>query len=95
MNTSEAISKAAEVLGSKSNLARTLNVTPAMVHQWERGIRQVAAEHCIEIERATRGAVRCESIRPDMDWAYLRATDCAVEKLGADETVPQPEKEAA
>jgi DNA-binding transcriptional regulator YdaS (Cro superfamily) len=48
------------------------------------------------IERATGGAVRCEDLRPDLadDWAYLRATDCPVEKVGAGETA-QPERKAA
>lgn len=31
---------------------------------------------CIAIERESAGAVRCEDLRPDVDWAYLRATDC-------------------
>ena len=29
-------------------------------------------------KRATVGAVRCEDIRPDIDWAYLRGTATAV-----------------
>lgn len=28
----------------------------------------------IAIERESAGAVRCESLRPDVDWAYLRGT---------------------
>jgi len=28
------------------------------------------------IERESKGAVRCEELRPDVDWAYLRGTDC-------------------
>jgi len=32
---------------------------------------------CINIERESLGAVRCEDLRPDVDWAYLRGTDCA------------------
>jgi len=28
----------------------------------------------INIERESSGAVRCEDLRPDVDWAYLRAT---------------------
>ena len=28
---------------------------------------------CIAIERNTGGAVTCEDLRPDIDWAYLRA----------------------
>ncbi|MCD6674879.1 MAG: helix-turn-helix domain-containing protein [Burkholderiaceae bacterium] len=29
---------------------------------------------CIAIERESAGAVRCEDLRPDVDWAYLRGT---------------------
>lgn len=29
---------------------------------------------CINIERESRGAVVCESLRPDVDWAYIRGT---------------------
>lgn len=29
---------------------------------------------CIAIERESCGAVRCESMRPDIDWAYLRGS---------------------
>lgn len=28
----------------------------------------------IAIERESKGAVRCESLRPDVDWGYLRGT---------------------
>lgn len=27
---------------------------------------------CIKVDRASGGAVRCEDLRPDVDWAYLR-----------------------
>ena len=33
---------------------------------------------CINIERESAGAVRCEELRPDVDWQFLRATDCPV-----------------
>ncbi|HEY4530940.1 MAG TPA: YdaS family helix-turn-helix protein [Luteimonas sp.] len=33
---------------------------------------------CIAIERESKGAVRCEDLRPDVDWSYLRKTDCPV-----------------
>ena len=29
---------------------------------------------CINIERESSGAVTCEELRPDVDWAYLRGT---------------------
>lgn len=31
----------------------------------------------INIERESGGAVRCEDLRPDVDWAYLRGTSPA------------------
>lgn len=29
---------------------------------------------CIALDRESAGAVRCEHLRPDVDWAYLRST---------------------
>ena len=29
---------------------------------------------CINIEKASSGAVRCEILRPEVDWGYLRGT---------------------
>lgn len=48
---------------------------------------------CINIDRESAGVVPCEDLRPDVDWAYLRATNCA--KVGADTTAPEPHQEAA
>lgn len=70
--------------GTVNALAESIGVPAALVSQWKLGVRQVPAERCPAIERATAGAVRCEDLRPDVDWAYLRATDC-----------PVPEREAA
>lgn len=58
--------------GARSWLAREINVSPVLVSQWATGVRQVPAEHCPSIERATSGLVSCEDMRPDVDWAYLR-----------------------
>lgn len=30
---------------------------------------------CIAIERETHGKIRCETLRGDVDWAYLRGTE--------------------
>ena len=38
---------------------------------------------CIDIERESSGRVRCEDLRPDVDWAYLRGTDCNLAKEAA------------
>ncbi len=29
---------------------------------------------CINVERESLGSVRCEDLRPDVDWAYLRGS---------------------
>jgi DNA-binding transcriptional regulator YdaS (Cro superfamily) len=62
--------------GGQTALARLLGVSTVVVHHWAHGIRPIPAERCPAIERVTNGAVRCEDLRPDVDWAYLRATDC-------------------
>jgi len=63
--------------GGQTKLARALGLSAVVVHHWAHGIRPVPAERCPAIERATSGSVRCEDLRPDVDWGYLRATDCA------------------
>jgi DNA-binding transcriptional regulator YdaS (Cro superfamily) len=68
----EAIDRAAEALGSQGALAHLLGVSKGAVSQWKSPGRRVPAEYCPLIERATNGAVRCEDLRPDVDWAYLR-----------------------
>lgn len=55
-----------------ANLARGIGVTPAFVSQWINGHRPIPAGRCPAIERATGGAVRCEELRPDVDWSVLR-----------------------
>ena len=72
----EAIQKACEIAGGQSAMARLLGVKPPSVNEWIKGGRPVPAERCPAIEKATQGAVRCEDLRPDVDWAYLRQTDC-------------------
>lgn len=61
----------------QSDIAREVGVSPVIVHQWAHGKRRVPADRCPSIERATDGAVRCEELRPDVDWQYLRQTSAA------------------
>ena len=58
--------------GVAANLARALGVSPVMISQWISGVKAVPAERCPVIERATGGAVRCEELRPDVEWNVLR-----------------------
>ena len=66
------IDKAISIAGSLTALSELVSQSPQVVSNWRS--RQVPAEHCPEIEKATKGAVRCEDLRPDVDWAYLRGT---------------------
>lgn len=59
---------------TQAALARSLGVTPGAVNQWVSGMTTLTAERCIQIEKATAGQVRCEDLRPDVDWAYIRGT---------------------
>lgn len=80
MDTNQSpIERACSKVGGQARLAEILNVTPAAVHQWVRGLRQVPTERCSSIERATEGAVTCEDLRPDLSdhWSYLRGTASA------------------
>ena len=61
---------AAEAVGSISKLAALLGLSVQCVSNWRK--RRVPAEYCPAIERATGGAVRCEQLRPDIDWVVLR-----------------------
>lgn len=56
-------------------LARELGVTKGAVGQWKR--TRIPAEHCPTIERLLGGRVKCEELRPDVEWSYLRGTKCA------------------
>ena len=64
--------KAISIVGSLTALSELVGQSPQVVANWR--VRQVPAEHCPAIEKATNGAVRCEDLRDDVDWAYLRGT---------------------
>jgi DNA-binding transcriptional regulator YdaS (Cro superfamily) len=68
----KAIEQAISIVGSATRLARILGVSTQAVCFWRDGARGIPAERCPSIERATEGAVRCEDLRPDVDWGYLR-----------------------
>ena len=65
------IEKAALAVGGVSALAAAVGVSTQAPCMWKTR-RSVPAEYCPAIERATRGAVRCEDLRPDVDWSVLR-----------------------
>jgi DNA-binding transcriptional regulator YdaS (Cro superfamily) len=66
-----ALTQAINILGSQSALAKAIGKSQQTVNNWiSRGA--IPAEHCPLIERATGGAVRCEDLRPDVEWSVLR-----------------------
>lgn len=66
-----ALQRAIACCGGQSALASSLGLAQSYVWNWlARG--RVPAEHCPAIERVTARAVRCEDLRPDVDWACLR-----------------------
>lgn len=78
------IEKAAAIAGSEKALGDWVGVTKAAVWQWKQKGRKTPIEHCPEIERRTAGAVRCEDLRPDFNWAALRATQPQTTQEAAD-----------
>lgn len=70
-----AIRRACNLLGSQSALAAILEVSTPTVNQWIKGKRRVPPKQCPPIEKALFGKVKCEQLRPDVDWSYLRGTD--------------------
>lgn len=71
MNTK--VIQAIEALGGVTAVAKLCGVRPPSVWEWKHRGR-IPAERCPAIERATNGAVRCEDLRPDVDWSVLRGT---------------------
>ncbi len=70
----DAYDKAVKILDGKSAVARHFGLTPWAVSKWR---DRVPADRCPEIEKMTAGVVRCEELRPDIDWAYLRRANAA------------------
>lgn len=73
-NENSVLKEACLNFGGQASVARNLGVSPPTINQWVSGIRPIPAERCLEIEKLTGGAVICEELRPDIDWAYLRGT---------------------
>ena len=77
----DAISQAITIAGGSTKLAKAIGISGSYMSQIKTGARPIPAEYCPRIERATSGVVRCEDMRPDVDWAYLRATDCPIKEV--------------
>lgn len=60
--------------------AKRCGTSFAFIRNVAYGYRRAGAWLCINIERESEGAVKCEDLRPDVDWAYLRGTEPVQQK---------------
>ena len=60
---------------SSSSFASRFGVTEAAISYWLSGRRAPNIQNCKLIEFATAGAVRCEDLRPELNWDYLRSAE--------------------
>lgn len=68
----EAIAAAISGAGGPAKVAEALSVSVQAVCFWRDGSRRFPAEYCPTLERLNGGRIKCEQMRPDADWAYLR-----------------------
>lgn len=79
----DAIAKVIDLMGGARNAAKMFGVSVPAVYLWKSGQRTFPAELCPIAERETGGIVRCEEMRPDVDWAVLRGTSPATHSEAA------------
>lgn len=64
-----ALLKVSGLVGGQARLAELLGYGDRRnVWPWFSTARRVPADHCPALERAARGAVTCEQLRPDVRW---------------------------
>ena len=62
---------------SVDDFAKRCETSAGQLRQVAGGYRRAGEALAINIERESGGKVRCEDLRPDVDWAYLRSTSAA------------------
>ena len=55
---------------SKSDFAKSIDVSSGMLSQWLSGHRPISPEKCVVIEKVTNGIVGRKDLRPD-DWVKI------------------------
>lgn len=58
----------------REQLATQVGTSAAYLWQIAYKQRRCNESMAIEIEKASRGAIRVEDLRPDVDWAYIRSS---------------------
>lgn len=81
MTPSAAARKAAEILGSKTELAKRLSVKKPTVSQWCSGARPIPAARAIEIERLTGRLVNRADLCPSFPWVCASSDADDIEEI--------------
>ena len=68
----DAFEKAIKIAGSKSALARNLDITPWALSKWN--FDKIPEDRCLLIEEITQKEVKAEQLRPDINWVFVRST---------------------
>lgn len=71
MTPTQAVREAARIVGSQSDLAKSLAVSAPTVSQWCSGDRPVPAARALQIESITKGEVRRGDLCPSFPWDEL------------------------
>lgn len=61
-------------VADREQLAQRCETTYGHLRNVAYGLKSAGEKLCINLDRESGGAVRCEGLRPDVDWAYLRST---------------------
>lgn len=64
------LSEYIKVRGRQAAIARAIEVSPVLIHQWAAELRAVPIERCNAIEQATGGSVTRKDLRPN-DWQSI------------------------
>lgn len=63
----------------QSDFATSCGTSAAYLRKAAYTRQRIGADLCISIERESGGKVRCEELRPDVDWAFIRGTAASAE----------------
>jgi len=70
------LKKAIDDAGGVAKLSEHFGISPVSIYEWiSRGC--VPADKCPEIEKFSRGAVRCEQLNDRVDWSFVRGGKAA------------------
>lgn len=70
MNTQAALQKAIDQFGGQKPLGEAIGSSQSEVSQWVTGHRPIPAHKAVAIEKATKGDVKRQWLRPQ-DWKQL------------------------